>query len=210
MSLPIIRQYYIMAVAAMKNIKSSRPGVLLSKIKSVFVILLFVFLICNLLATTVNAASLPSLKVEPESVDFGAFTVGSSSPVQTVTITNKVDSTNVLTIYDIYLDGPDADSFIIKNDNCSGRILDGSISSTLELVFKPASAGSKNATLMIPSNATVKPYELALSGKGIAPNNGQTSKPTENGFSVNWPLIAILVVVAVIVGLILTRRLTSK
>jgi len=213
----------------MKKINRSQLSIaLLKKMKPVFIVILFLIVIGSSLTTIVHALSIPSLKVEPKSVDFGAFTVGSSSPAQTITITNDVDSTNVLVIFDIYLDGPDADSFTIINDNCSGRILDGSISSTLEVIFKPDSAGSHDVTLMVPSNATSWPYELVLSGTGIALNNNQTStlpdsetgntlsnnqtsKPADNGLSTNWPLIiVIIVVVIVIIGLVLVRRLLSK
>ena len=214
----------------MKKINKSQLSIaLLKKMKPVFIVILFLIVVGSSLTTIVHAASFPSLKVEPESVDFGAFTVGLSSPAQTITITNDVDSTNVLVIFDIYLDGPDADSFTIINDNCSGNILDGSISSTLEVIFKPDSAGNKDAILMIPSNATAWPYEIALSGIGIASNNNQTSTPTDSetgntlnnnqtsepaddSLSTNWPLIiGIFVgVVVVIAGILIARRLTSK
>jgi hypothetical protein len=159
----------------------------------------------------VNAASFPSLKVEPKSMDFGSIEVGSSSLAQIVTITNDVDSTNVLAIFSVYLDGPNADSFIIQNDNCTGRMLDGSMSSTLELVFTPSSPESKNATLVVSSN--VEPVGIELSGSGIATGNSQIIIPANNSPSINWPLligIVTLALVVVIPGLFLIRRKLGK
>jgi hypothetical protein len=163
----------------MKNINGSWLSIeLLKKMRAVLIVILFLIVLGSYSTTLVQALSIPSLKIEPKSINFGAITVGLSSPGQTVTITNDWDSTNVLVIHNIYLDGPDADSYTIINDNCSGKTLDGSISSTLEVVFKPDSAGSKNAILMIPSNATSWPYEVVLSGTGIAVNDNQTPTPT--------------------------------
>jgi len=55
-----------------------------------------------------------------------------------------------------------------------------SISATLEVVFEPNTPGSKSAILMIPTNATLKPYEVALSGFGISSNTNQATKSIIN------------------------------
>ena len=138
------------------------------KIKIVL-ILVPLFCVAALSAQTniANALSVPSLKVEPIEIDFGLQAVGSSSAAKTVTISNEPDSTNVLTIYNIYIDGPDISSYSIIDDHCSGRILDGSMSSTLGIVFHPDSAGTKEAKLIIPTNAWDKSFEVPLIGTTI-------------------------------------------
>ncbi len=202
---------------------------LLIKTVSVLFGILFIITTSIPLASVIQAASFPSLRIEPKSIEFGSLEVGSLSPVKIVTITNDVDSTNVLTIFDIYVDGPDSDDFILMNDNCSGRILDGSISSTLEILFKPTTAGIKRAILMIPTNATTDPYELALSGTGVASNSNlktestvdkndnilitnQISKPDDNSPSMSWVWVLIAPVgpVLLIILIFRTKRFTRK
>ncbi|UCE97472.1 MAG: choice-of-anchor D domain-containing protein [Dehalococcoidia bacterium] len=187
------------------------------------IVLIFLFIGTNIFLTSVvQAASFPSLRVEPQSIEFESLEVGSSSPVQTVTISNYVDSTNVLTIFDIYVSGPDSDDFMIVSDHCSGRILDGSISSTLEIVFTPTTVGNREATLMIPTNATAEPYKLALSGIGITSNSNLTTKsiidegdnliitdqvPASNDSSpsMSWGWILVILSVSVLVVILITR-----
>ena len=138
------------------------------KIKIILILVpLFCVTVLNSQANIANALSVPSLKVEPIEIDFGLQAVGSSSPAKTITIGNGVGSTNVLTIYNIYIDGPDISSYSIIDDNCSGRTLDGSVSSTLGIVFHPDSSGTKEAKLIIPTNAWDKPFEIPLTGSTL-------------------------------------------
>ncbi len=87
------------------------------------------------------------------------------SAAQTVIITNTGD--NGLMISAISAEGVDASDFIIDsgNDTCSGRTLLPSESCTLDIVFLPASGGTKSANLSISSNDPAKPiWSIPLSG----------------------------------------------
>ena len=87
------------------------------------------------------------------------------SAAQTVIIANTGD--NSLMISAISTEGVDASDFIIDsgNDTCSGRTLLPSESCTLDVVFLPASGGTKSANLSIPSNDPAKPiWSIPLTG----------------------------------------------
>ena len=110
----------------------------------------------------------PYITVTPASIDFGSVLVGSSSPQQTITVTNDVAATADLVISAIDTGGADAGQFSKQNDNVSGQTISPGGSATLEVAFNPTSIGTKTAALSIPSNdpddATVN---VALSGTGI-------------------------------------------
>jgi protein involved in ribonucleotide reduction len=87
------------------------------------------------------------------------------SAAQTVIIANTGD--NSLMISAISTEGVNASDFIIDsgNDTCSGRTLLPSESCTLDIVFLPASGGTKSANLSIPSNDPAKPiWSIPLTG----------------------------------------------
>ncbi|KHE91486.1 MAG: hypothetical protein SCABRO_02775 [Candidatus Scalindua brodae] len=114
--------------------------------------------------------SYPNISTSLSSHDFGNEEEGSTSPAQAITISNT--GTADLVIGAISTTGTDASDFIIQNENCSGQTIAPSGTCTVDVIFSPASAGSKNAVLSISSNDPDTPtLEVPLSGMAIdAPN----------------------------------------
>ena len=100
-----------------------------------------------------------------EGTDFGTTATG--APVTRVfTIQNTGQA--VLGQLSVSIDGPNASSFIVTQPLTSS--LSGGTSTTFTVSFNPSLSGTKQATLHIASNAaTNDPFNLALSGNGLAP-----------------------------------------
>jgi hypothetical protein len=110
----------------------------------------------------------PDISVAPTSHNFGNVNVGSPSAPQTFTISNT--GTANLVISTLSITGTDASQFSKQNDNCSGQTLAPATNCTVQVVFSPASAGSKSANLSIPSNDPDTPaLNVPLSDTGVAP-----------------------------------------
>ena len=108
----------------------------------------------------------PDITVTPLTIDFGQVGVGSSSPAQTVTVTN--DGCGTLNIGTVTLGGANPGEFAIQNDNCSAQALAPGAAATLQIVFSPTSLGVKTATLSIPSDdRDENPVNVALNGTGV-------------------------------------------
>src|SRR4030043_1596768 len=90
---------------------------------------------------------IPAISINPVSKDFGIVNVGSASVLQTFTISNT--GTANLNIGTIASTNPV--EFKVQNDNCSAHIISPSGTCTVQVVFSPASIGSKTANLSIPS-----------------------------------------------------------
>jgi len=91
----------------------------------------------------------PDISVSPASHDFGSIAVGSSSS-KTFLISNE--GTAGLTLGNLSIMGPHASEFSLENDTCSGQIIPISQTCVVDVVFRPALEGSKNAALSIPSD----------------------------------------------------------
>ncbi len=102
------------------------------------------------------------ISVSPVSHDFGVVTPGFSSLPQTFTVTNT--GTNNLYITTITMGGTNPGEFDIQNNDCSDTMVAPSGACTLEVVFSPATAGTKTANLSIPSNVPSSPELVNLIG----------------------------------------------
>ena len=110
---------------------------------------------------------LPEISVSPPSKDFGSLDVGKTSSPQTFTVSNtsKVD----LVIGTLSITGTDFSQFTGQNDTCSGRTIVPPSTCTVDVTFSPTSAGTKNASLSIPSNDPDTPaLYIPLMGTGIS------------------------------------------
>jgi hypothetical protein len=113
-----------------------------------------------------TGAGVPDISVTPTYYNFGSIYVGSTSPLQTFTISN-IGSTNLI-FGTISITGVDASQFNKQNDTCSGETLAPSNNCTVQVVFSPTSTGSKSSTLSIPSNDPDTPaLNVSLSGTGV-------------------------------------------
>jgi len=115
------------------------------------------------LSGTGTSVSEPNISVSPAAKSFGNVTVGDTSATQTFTVSNT--GTADLNIGSVTKTG----DFSITADNCSGAIVAAqSGSCTVDVVFEPGSDGALTGKLSIPSNDPDTPFDVALSGTGVA------------------------------------------
>jgi uncharacterized repeat protein (TIGR01451 family) len=112
------------------------------------------------------AACQPDIEVMPPFIDFGSVPVGTSSPLQTVTISNN--GTYTLTICYIDIIGPDADLFTLTSVNATSNEIPPGTSVSGTIQFLPDSVGDKSATARICSDDPDEQWVyIPLSGKGV-------------------------------------------
>ena len=113
----------------------------------------------------------PQAVLTPATISFPDTAPGTTSPAQTVTLSNP--GTATLKIAGITLTGADPGAFALKK-SC-GTKLSKSASCTLSVTFTPASSSSFTATVSVADNATGSPHTIAVSGTGKgAPSSTQT------------------------------------
>lgn len=141
-----------------------------------------------------DAAPSPSLSLSATSLQFGSRDVGTTSAVQTVTVTNG--GTAALAIGTVAKSGAEAADFAIASDSCSGQSIAAAGTCVIGVTFTPSAAGARSAALSIPSNAAGSPASVALGGTGTTPApqpgtvqfSAATYSGTENGGSVTVTL----------------------
>jgi hypothetical protein len=100
------------------------------------------------------------------SLAFGDQSVHTSSPPQTVTLTNV--GPLALTIGSIAITGADANDFS-QTDTCSSSVPPLGGSCTITVTFTPAVAGPRTASITITDNAQGSPQVVLLTGTGVVP-----------------------------------------
>lgn len=115
-------------------------------------------------SSTANAKR-PAIDVAPPA-GFAATSVGSESAPADVTIQSTGQAP--LQLGEIVLDGPQRGDFELRELDTVQKKVDPGGSTTLKVVFKPATAGDKSAELVIPSNAPDAPKVVALRTTGLA------------------------------------------
>ena len=100
-----------------------------------------------------------SLSVSPASLDFGAHALGSESEPQTITISNP--GTATIPLQDVMLSGMD---FSEKND--CGKTLAPGTSCTMQVSFKPVTAGQRVGNVDITGTDSGSPHFVAVVGTG--------------------------------------------
>jgi hypothetical protein len=117
------------------------------------------------------SANTPHIAVSPPTANFGSLAVGGTPPVQAFTIANA--GTENLDISTITISGTNASEFILQKDYCSGHTLVPSKTCTFQVMYSPVTAGSKSATLSIPSDDPSTPtVSVALSGTATVSISG--------------------------------------
>lgn len=102
-----------------------------------------------------------TLGISPTSLSFGNVTVGTSSPAETVTVTNTGNSS--VTISSITQSG----AGYLLSGGATPVTLAPSQKLTLSVTFDPTAAGSLNGSVSIASNASGSPAVINLSGTGV-------------------------------------------
>jgi F5/8 type C domain/Abnormal spindle-like microcephaly-assoc'd, ASPM-SPD-2-Hydin len=109
-----------------------------------------------------GVGSMPSIALNPGSVDFGSQNVQSSSAVQQVTLTNS--GTAPLAISSIAVSGANASDFAQTN-TCGSSVAVGA-SCPISITFTPGAAGARSASITVTDNAASSPQTVALTGTG--------------------------------------------
>jgi hypothetical protein len=103
----------------------------------------------------------PAATLSPASLSFGNQLVNTSSPAQTVTLSNT--GTAALQINFIATSGD-----FSQSNSCPATLNPG-ISCAIQVTFTPTAVGARNGALNISSNSVPAPRAIALSGTGVQP-----------------------------------------
>lgn len=102
------------------------------------------------------SACVTEVSRNPQSLNFGAVTVGKTSDLETVTIGGSVINFSGVT-----LSGANAAEFAIANNSCTGT-LNGAC--TVELTFTPTASGVRTASLQVADDRNCSPQTVSLTG----------------------------------------------
>lgn len=125
-----------------------------------------------------------SISAQPGSLVFPTTGVGLTSAPRSVTITNS----GPVVIPDLTLSA--GRGFQILSSTC-GPALDTSASCTVQVAFRPTSAGQQTGNLSISSSALAVPVQVALSGIGFdfsVSTSGQSSRTVSSGQTATYAL----------------------
>jgi len=106
----------------------------------------------------------PAVTLNPTSLAFGNQNVGTTSPSQSVTLTNTGSLS--FTISAVSITGTNPADFSQTN-NCLVTLAPGS-TCTITVTFDPTTSGARSASVSITDNAPGSPQTIALNGTGIA------------------------------------------
>jgi hypothetical protein len=116
--------------------------------------------------TAPGTVNIPDITVTPSSVDFGSVQVNTTAE-QLLTVINN--GTLNLTLGGVTFGGANINQFSKSADKCSRKTLAPGASCTVDLRFKPTTAGVKTGTFIIPSNdPDENPFSVPLSGIGVS------------------------------------------
>jgi P pilus assembly chaperone PapD len=126
---------------------------------------------------------IPTLTVSPTSLNFGTVLIPSTSPAQTVTLTNNTNA--AITFTSAVMNGSPAAAntdYMVTN-SCSGSIPFGATNTcTVSVTFKPTVVGSETATLQLTDIDSTSPQNIALTGTGANPAPAVGLTPTSLTF----------------------------
>jgi hypothetical protein len=101
-------------------------------------------------ATLRGTAQPGGLALDPNPADFGVVVVGTTSTPITVKLTNSSGAASTITA--VHLGGASAGEFLLSSDSCTGQTFDPGVSCSIDVLFRPADAGDRLATLDIDDN----------------------------------------------------------
>jgi len=107
----------------------------------------------------------PSAAISQSSLTFISENQGTTSPVQSVMLTNSGNAT--LSITEISVGGTNPSDFRQTNSCGSSVVAGGNCS--IGVTFTPTATGSRSAALSIGDNATGSPQLVSLAGTGVPP-----------------------------------------
>jgi hypothetical protein len=126
------------------------------------------------------AAPAPIASLSPTLLVFAPQAKGTTSPAQTVTLTNTGTAALAITGgTGISILGTNAADFSQTSPSCSTPIAAGS-NCTISVTFTPSSTGAEAATLNVLDNASGSPQQVGLTGTAILPPSVSCTIPTIN------------------------------
>jgi Abnormal spindle-like microcephaly-assoc'd, ASPM-SPD-2-Hydin len=117
------------------------------------------------------------ITLTPASLTFGSQAVGTTSPAQTVTLSNIL-AQQAISITSISLSGANPGDFTETN-TCGGSV-GAQASCTISVTFTPTATGTRTASVMIADNGGGSPQLVRLTGTGGVPQ--VTLSPTSLTF----------------------------
>jgi hypothetical protein len=117
----------------------------------------------GVLAAPASAAA-PAVMFTPTSLTFAAQDVGTTSPAQSITVTNTGDAP--LFINSAATRGVDALDFTEVFDGCSGLTLAAGTSCSVSITFSPTTTGTRSGTFILTDNAAGSPQTVPITGTG--------------------------------------------
>ena len=115
--------------------------------------------------------SCAAISVSPNPVSFGAVGVGATT-VRQVMVSSS--GAGPVTIQSASVTGANAGDFSITHDGCTGTTQQPGSSCLVSVQFRPASLGSRAATLVLEDGAPDSPQSVGLSGSGATVPAGPT------------------------------------
>lgn len=112
-------------------------------------------------ASLTGTGTAPSATLSPASLTFGGQLVGTTSAVQSTTLTNTGNAP--LTISAISVTGDFAQT------NTCGTTLAAGASCSINVTFTPAAVGTRSGSVTVTDNASGSPHGVSLIGTGTAP-----------------------------------------
>jgi hypothetical protein len=111
-------------------------------------------------------AGAPAVSLSPSTATYGAQDVGTTSPPQTITLTNT--GTASLFINGMSQRGLDPLDFAEIDDQCVGLSIPAGSSCTLTVIFKPTATGTRTATISVTDTAASSPQVITFTGTGTS------------------------------------------
>ncbi len=121
----------------------------------------------------------PNVGLSP-GLNFGNQNDGTTSPAQTITVTNTGNST--LTVSSVAISGANAKDFSQTNTCTTGGVAPQS-TCKISVKFSPTIGGTENATVTVTDNAPDSPESTTLTGVGLGAGPAVTLSPTSLTFA---------------------------
>ena len=107
-----------------------------------------------------------AISASPSSLSFGSQQVGTPSSSLPVMITNKGGT--AVNLWQIAFVGANAGDFSKSNTSTCGNSLGAGANCTVNVIFTPAAAGSRTASLLISDDGGGSPQAVTLAGTGTS------------------------------------------
>jgi len=107
-----------------------------------------------------------AIRTAPSSLTFSSQQVGTPSTAQAVTITNE--GSTAVNLWEVAFLGANAGDFSQSNTSNCGNSLGAGANCTVNVIFTPAAAGSRTASLLISDDGGGSPQAVTLAGTGTS------------------------------------------